>query len=90
VAPPAGTWSITPDAFGLPLERPSFAVNVEPWVARKLQAIACHHTQFRDDNPFSRIGAAEARQLLGTEYFRRAPKNLRACAFERCGEPVAG
>ncbi len=89
VPPATGTWSITPDAFGLTLEPPSFAVNVEAWVARKLDALACYHSQFRADSPFLRLCDADQRRLLGREYFRRAPRNERASAFERYGEAVA-
>jgi N-acetylglucosamine malate deacetylase 2 len=87
-APTEGVWSIAPDAFGVPLEPPSFTVDVEAWVPRKIQALACHRSQFRDDNPFARLSPADARRLLGTEYFRRSPKNVRTSAFERVGEPL--
>lgn len=86
--PPTGLWSITPDAWGLGVEPPSFAVHVAPWVDRKLAALACYRSQFRVDNPFTRLDAPDARRLLGVEYFRRAPLNRRTAAFERYGEPL--
>jgi LmbE family N-acetylglucosaminyl deacetylase len=90
VAPTTGTWSITPDAFGFNVEAPSFAVNVESWVPRKLEALACYRSQFRSDSPFLRLGGADQRRLFGHEYFRRAPANVRASVFERYAELEAG
>ncbi len=84
--PPAdGLWSLDPAAFGLAAPRPSFSIDVGPWVPRKLEAIACYRSQFRRDNPFARLTAEEARRWLGREHFRRAPHNVRAAAFERLG-----
>ena len=89
VPPPAGLWSITPDAWGLTLQPPSFGVDVGAWVDRKLAALACYRSQFRPDNPFARLNETDARRLLGVEYFRRAPVNVRASLFEQYGDPVA-
>lgn len=88
VPPPSGLWSITPDAWGIVMQPPTFAVHVGPWVDRKRSALACYRSQFRPDNPFARLDAAEARRLLGVEYFRRAPINRRTAAFETYGEPI--
>ena len=39
---------------------------------QKLAALRCHHTQMGSDHPFDEIAAADARQWLGVEQFRRA------------------
>jgi LmbE family N-acetylglucosaminyl deacetylase len=83
--PSEGLWSIDPQAFGMAAPPPTFSVDVGPWVPRKLQAIHCYRSQFREDNPFARLTADEARRWLGQEYFRHAPYNTRAAAIERIG-----
>jgi hypothetical protein len=48
-------------------------VNVADFVTRKLTALQCHRTQMGDDShPFAHVGEADARRLLGVEYFHRA------------------
>jgi N-acetylglucosamine malate deacetylase 2 len=69
---PRGFWSLTPDAFGLHAAPPTFTVDVGDWVPQKLAALRCHQTQMGSGHPFDDIGAADARQWLGTEQFRRA------------------
>jgi LmbE family N-acetylglucosaminyl deacetylase len=71
--PRKGFWSLGPDAFGLHAEPPSIAVDVEPWVTRKLSAIRAHGTQLGEEDPFSRLDEPAARRWLGVEHFRRAP-----------------
>jgi LmbE family N-acetylglucosaminyl deacetylase len=84
--PPAdGLWSLDPGAFGLAAPPPSFSVDVGPWVPRKLEAIACYRSQFRRDNPFTRLTPDEARRWLGRERFRHAPHNVHAAEFEQMG-----
>lgn len=78
---PRGFWSLTPDAFGLHAAPPTFTVDVGEWVPQKLAALRCHHTQMGLGHPFDEIGAADARQWLGVEQFRRA-------AAGACGRPV--
>ncbi|MFN8058170.1 MAG: PIG-L deacetylase family protein [Vicinamibacterales bacterium] len=70
-------WGLEPDAFGLHAERPDFGVDVRPFVARKLEALRCHRTQFDAGHPFLVAPAAAAERLLGIEYYHRGP-----------GEPV--
>ena len=71
-APPDSSfWGIAPDAFGEAAKPPSFTVDVRQWVTRKLAALRCHRTQMGRYNPIAWIDDDEARQLLGTEYFRR-------------------
>ena len=69
---PKGFWSLTPEAFGLAAEEPTLLVDVADWVPRKLAAIRCHRSQMGDDHPFAQISDADARRLLGVEYFHRA------------------
>lgn len=71
--PQTGFWGLTPDAFGIEAEPPSFGVKVGKYVARKLAALACHQTQMGARNPFSLMDENEAQQSLGLECFRRAP-----------------
>jgi N-acetylglucosamine malate deacetylase 2 len=78
---PRGFWSLTPDAFGLHAAPPTFTVDVGEWVPQKLAALRCHHTQMGSGHPFDEIGAADARQWLGVEQFRRA-------AAGACGRPI--
>jgi LmbE family N-acetylglucosaminyl deacetylase len=66
-------WGISPDAFGEHDMPVTFAVDVRPWVDRKLAALRCHRTQMGPDNPIAWIDQEEARRWLGTEYFRRSP-----------------
>ena len=70
---PKGFWSLTPEAFGLGAEEPTILVDVADWVPRKLAAIECHRSQMGDGHPLAQISAADARRLLGIEYFHRAP-----------------
>jgi N-acetyl-1-D-myo-inositol-2-amino-2-deoxy-alpha-D-glucopyranoside deacetylase len=67
----AGFWGIAADAFGDAAKPPSITIDVRDWVARKLAALRCHRTQMGPNNPIAWIDEDEARQLLGTEYFRR-------------------
>jgi len=73
VRPSSGVWSIDPKAFGVATNAPSFALDVRPWVARKVAALQCHQSQFGAVSPFSLLEASEASAWLGFEYFRRAP-----------------
>jgi N-acetyl-1-D-myo-inositol-2-amino-2-deoxy-alpha-D-glucopyranoside deacetylase len=66
-------WGIPPEAFGETEMPVSFVVDVRPWIERKLAALRCHRTQMGPNNPIAWIDDAEARQWLGTEYFRRSP-----------------
>jgi hypothetical protein len=40
-------------------------------VPRKLDALAAHRSQMGNSHPFSRLSPADARRLLGREFFRR-------------------
>ena len=90
-APPDSSfWGIAPDAFGDHAGTPSFAVDVRPWVARKLAALRCHKTQMGRNNPIAWIDEEEARHWLGVEYFRRAViPGAGTALLERLGEQYA-
>jgi len=90
VAADSGIWGIEPDAFGDQANPPTFVIDVRDWTARKLAALRCHRTQMGANNPFARLGEAEARRCLGVELFRRAPiDGKKRSVLERLGEPVA-
>jgi LmbE family N-acetylglucosaminyl deacetylase len=72
-APPKGFWSLPPKAFGLGALAPTIVVNVAEWAGQKLVAIRAHRSQTGEENPFSQLSAAQAREWLGTEHFHRAP-----------------
>ena len=72
-APPDSSfWGITPDAFGVGANPPSFVIDVRDWAMRKLAALRCHQTQMGPNNPIAWIDEDEARRWLGLEQFRRA------------------
>ena len=50
--PQIGFWAITPDAFGLEAEPPSFTLDVGSWLPQKLAALRCHRTQVGAVDPF--------------------------------------
>ena len=82
-------WGLEPDAFGESEMPVCLAVDVRPWVARKLAALRCHRTQMGTRNPIAWLGEDEARTLLGVEYFVRAPLESAAeSMLEQLGEPV--
>ena len=70
-----GFWGITPDAFGLEAEPPSFTLDVGSWLPQKLAALRCHRTQVGAVDPFTLLDEAEVRRWFGLEHFRRAPDN---------------
>jgi len=82
-------FDIEPDAFGDHAKPPTFVIDVQAWVPRKLAAIRCHRTQIGPDNPFRHITDEQARDLLGVEQFRRSPLESRwDSILEQLGEPV--
>jgi N-acetyl-1-D-myo-inositol-2-amino-2-deoxy-alpha-D-glucopyranoside deacetylase len=84
-------WGIEPDAFGESEMAPSLAIDVRPWVPRKLAALRCHRTQMGTHNPIAWIDEDEARRWLGVEFFRRSPLpcRVRDTVLEQLGAPVA-
>ncbi len=83
IQPTAGVWSLDPSAFGVAANAPSFAIDVGPWLVRKLAALQCHRSQFGSVNPFSLLSPSEAQDWLGFEYFRRAPMASSHAVVER-------
>jgi len=82
-------WGIEADAFGDAAKPPTFTIDVRPWIGRKLAALRCHRTQLGADNPLTWVDEDEAREWLGTEYFRRAPIAGRdESPLEELGESV--
>ena len=83
-------WGIEPDAFGEAEMPPSFAIDVRPWVPRKLAALRCHRTQMGMHNPIAWIDEDEARRWLGREFFRRSPLPCAVAhpVLEQLGSPV--
>ncbi|MEQ1871671.1 MAG: PIG-L deacetylase family protein [Vicinamibacterales bacterium] len=72
-APLKGFWSLVPEGFGIAAEPPTMTLDVGDWVARKMAALGCHRSQMGDaPHPFEFIDEADARRLLGMEYFHRA------------------
>ena len=72
VPPTNGFWSLEPESFGLLAEPHTIAMDVTAQVPQKLAAIAAHHSQMGDNDPFSQMSNADAVRWLGVEYFRRA------------------
>ena len=72
VPPTNGFWSLEPESFGLLAEPHTIAMDVTAQVPQKRAAIAAHHSQMGDNDPFSQMSNADAVRWLGVEYFRRA------------------
>lgn len=70
--PLKGFWSVTPEAYGLSAEDPTIALDVAEFVSQKLTAIECHVSQMGSSHPFGQVSPADARRLLGIEYFHRS------------------
>jgi LmbE family N-acetylglucosaminyl deacetylase len=84
----SSVWGIEPDAFGVGARRPTFSVDVRPWVARKLAALRCHRTQLGRLHPIACIDEDDARQWLGFEHFRAEVTGRGAAVLEQFGEPT--
>ncbi|MDR1989550.1 MAG: PIG-L family deacetylase [Acidobacteriaceae bacterium] len=70
--PQKGFWSLIPESFGIAAEPPTLTVDVGDWVPRKMRALLCHKSQLGEQHPFEFLPPADARRLLGCEYFHRA------------------
>lgn len=80
---PDDLWNIDPAAFGAAHDDGCFAVDVRPFVERKLRALRCHRTQLTAEHAFTALPLDLAEHFLGTEHF--APVN-----FGNSPAPVAG
>ena len=87
-APPRSILGIVDaDAFGALAAAPTLVVDTGEFAARKLRALSCHHSQFRD-GALALIGKDDAPRLLGTEHYRRADVGAQGDAFlERFAAP---
>lgn len=65
-------WSLDPDAFGAYSEAPTLVIDASSHVDVKLAALRCHRSQVGTQSPFLWLSPADARRLLGPEYFVRA------------------
>jgi LmbE family N-acetylglucosaminyl deacetylase len=89
----SGFLGIHPDAFGLSAEPPTVAIDVRPWIARKMAALRCHRTQMGPRNPLAWIDDDDARGLLGIEHFARMTLDNRRASDRPHGAdepPAAG
>jgi N-acetyl-1-D-myo-inositol-2-amino-2-deoxy-alpha-D-glucopyranoside deacetylase len=62
-------WELTPEDFGTEDLEGSFAIDVRPFVGRKLAALRAHRTQVPQHHALASIDQALAEQFLGTEWF---------------------
>jgi len=82
-------FDIEADAFGDHAKPPTFVIDVQDWVPRKLAALRCHRTQIGLNHPLLHITDEQARRFLGTEHFRRSPLDAGwDSAIEQLGERV--
>lgn len=68
---PEDLWDIAPEEFGVENEDGALAVDVRPFVARKLCALRCHRTQLGPEHAFAVVPADLAERYLGFERFAR-------------------
>jgi N-acetyl-1-D-myo-inositol-2-amino-2-deoxy-alpha-D-glucopyranoside deacetylase len=66
-------WGLAPDDFGTDDLDGSFAIDVRPFVERKLAALHAHRTQVPDHHALAALDRGLAERFLGTEWF--APMN---------------
>lgn len=62
-------WELTPEDFGTEDLKDSFAIDVRPFVPRKLAALQAHRTQIPDHHALAEIDRGLAERFLGTEWF---------------------
>jgi LmbE family N-acetylglucosaminyl deacetylase len=66
-------WELEPEEFGTDDVSGSFAIDVSPFVERKVLALMAHRTQMPDSNAFVVLPRRLLDRFLGTEWF--APIN---------------
>lgn len=79
---PSNLWQLPPDQFGIPAEEITAAIDVGPFLERKLAALRCHRTQLAADNTFAVLTPELAAEFLGVEHFRCYPSNGARQAIE--------
>lgn len=62
-------WELAPEDFGTHDLDGSFAIDVRPFVERKLAALRAHRTQVGDNHALAAIDQDLAERFLGTEWF---------------------
>ncbi|MYN66059.1 MAG: PIG-L family deacetylase [Acidobacteria bacterium] len=92
--PPSSILGVAdPDAFGSGAPAPTLVVDAGVFATRKLAALACHASQFRD-SALAYVTEQDAPRLLGIEHYRRAAAGAAGRTFlEDLGsppEPFAG
>ena len=87
-APPRSILGVADaDAFGALAAVPTLVVETGAFAARRLRALTCHHSQFRDC-ALALVEEHDAPRLLGTEHYRRADVGAQGDAFiERFAVP---
>jgi N-acetyl-1-D-myo-inositol-2-amino-2-deoxy-alpha-D-glucopyranoside deacetylase len=66
-------WELAPEDFGTDDLEGSFAIDVRPFVERKLAALRAHRTQLPDHHALAALDRGLAQRFLGREWF--APVN---------------
>ena len=80
-APPRSILGVADaDAFGALAAAPTLVVKTGEFAARRLRALTCHRSQFRDC-ALALVKENDAPRLLGTEHYRRANVGARGDAF---------
>ena len=80
-APPRSILGVADaDAFGALATAPTLVVETGAFAARRLRALTCHRSQFRDC-ALALVDEHEAPRLLGTEHYRRADVGARGDTF---------
>jgi LmbE family N-acetylglucosaminyl deacetylase len=76
------------DAFGALAAAPTLVVETGDFATRKLRALSCHRSQFRDC-ALALVGEKEAPRLLGTEHYRRSDVGAQGATFvDRFAAPL--
>ncbi len=76
------------DAFGALAAAPTLVVETGEFAARKLRALTCHRSQFRDC-ALALVEEHDALRLLGTEHYRRADVGSQGDTFiDRFAAPI--
>ena len=89
-APPRSILGVADaDAFGALAAAPTLVVETGKFAARRLRALTCHRSQFRDC-ALALVEEHDAPRLLGTEHYRRAGVGAQGDTFiDRFAAPLA-
>ena len=76
------------DAFGRPADATTLVVETGEFAARKLRALSCHRSQYRDC-ALALVEEHDAPRLLGAEHYRRADVGAQGATFiDRFAAPL--